>query len=105
MGPLGSAWLPHRGRPWALRRSVDNGRSCLADDSLATFGFLIYAAVGGLIVIRRDGHLTGWLLISIGLAVLFADGLAGLPAVSPLLADWVSSWGWSLVFCLFALLT
>ena len=81
------------------------GDRALADDSLASFGFLIYAAVGGLIVIRRDGHLTGWLLISIGLAVLFADGLAGLPAVSPLLADWVSSWGWSLVFCLFALLT
>ena len=81
------------------------GDRALADDSLASFGFLIYAAVGGLIVIRRDSHLTGWLLISIGLAVLFADGLAGLPAVSPLLADWVSSWGWSLVFCLFALLT
>lgn len=81
------------------------GDRALADDSLAAFGFLIYAAVGGLIVMRRDGHLTGWLLISIGLAVLFADGLAGLPAVSPLLADWVSSWGWSLVFCLFALLT
>jgi hypothetical protein len=77
----------------------------LADDLLALVGFLIYAAIGGLIVIRRDGHPTGWLLLLIGLAVMFADGLAGLPFVSPLLADWVASWGWSLVFSLFAALT
>jgi hypothetical protein len=81
------------------------GDRALADDLLAAVGFLIYAAIGGLIVIRRDGHLTGWLLILIGLAVLFADGLAGLPGVSPLLADWVASWGWGLVFSLFAALT
>ena len=77
----------------------------LADASLATFGFLIYAGIGGLIVIRRNGHPTGWLLILIGLAVLWADGFVGLPGVSPLFAAWVSSWGWGLVFCLFALLT
>ena len=77
----------------------------LADASFAAFGFLIYAAIGGLIVIRRDGHLTGWLLILIGLAVLWADGLIGLPGVSPLFAAWVSSWGWALVFVLFAILT
>jgi len=76
-----------------------------ADASFAAFGFLIYVAIGGLIVIRRDGHLTGWLLILIGLAVLWADGLIGLPDVSPLFAAWVSSWGWALVFCLFAVLT
>jgi hypothetical protein len=76
-----------------------------ADASLAAFGFLIYAAIGVLIVIRRDGHPTGWLLILIGLAVLWADGLIGLPGVSPLFASWVSSWGWALVFCLFAVLT
>ena len=77
----------------------------VADALLAAVGFLIYAAIGGLIVIRRDGHPTGWLLILIGLAVLWADGLIGLPGVSPLLAAWVSSWGWALVFCLFAMLT
>jgi hypothetical protein len=76
-----------------------------ADASFAAFGFLIYVAIGGLIVIRRDSHLTGWLLILIGLAVLWADGLIGLPGVSPLFAAWVSSWGWALVFCLFAVLT
>ena len=52
------------------------GDRALADDLLAAAGFLIYAAIGGLIVIRRNGHPTGWLLIMIGLAVLFADGLA-----------------------------
>jgi hypothetical protein len=77
----------------------------VADASLAAVGFLIYAAIGGLIIIRRDGHPTGWLLILIGLAVLWADGLIGLPGVSPLFAAWVSSWGWALVFCLFAVLT
>jgi hypothetical protein len=77
----------------------------LADALLAAVGFLIYAGIGGLIVIRRDGHPTGWLLIFIGLAVLWADGFIGLPGVSPLFAAWVSSWGWGLVFCLFALLT
>jgi hypothetical protein len=76
-----------------------------ADASLAAVGFLTYAAIGGLIIIRRDGHPTGWLLILIGLAVLWADGLIGLPGVSPLFAAWVSSWGWALVFCLFAMLT
>jgi hypothetical protein len=81
------------------------GDRALADDLLAAAGFLVYAAIGGLIVIRRDGHPTGWLLIMIGLAVLFADGLAGLPGVSDLLADWVASWGWGLVFSLFAALT
>ena len=77
----------------------------VADASLAAVGFLIYAAIGGLIIIRRDGHPTGWLLILVGLAVLWADGLIGLPGVSPLFAAWVSSWGWALVFCLFAMLT
>ncbi|HWL48841.1 MAG TPA: hypothetical protein VNT92_03115, partial [Acidimicrobiia bacterium] len=81
------------------------GERALADVLLAAFGFLIYGAIGGLIVIRRNGHPAGWLLIMIGLAVLFADGLSGLPGVSTLLADWVSSWGWGLVFLLFALLT
>lgn len=81
------------------------GDRALADDLLAAVSFLIYASVGGLIVIRRDGHPTGWLLILIGLAVLLADGLAGLPGVSDLLVDWVASWGWGLVFMLFAILT
>ena len=76
-----------------------------ADASFAAFGFLIYVAIGGLIVIRRDGHLTGWLLILIGLAVLWADALIGVPGVSPLFAAWVASWGWALVFVLFAILT
>ena len=75
------------------------------DATFAAFGFLIYVAIGGLIVIRRDGHLTGWLLILIGLAVLWADALIGVPAVSPLFAAWVASWGWALVFVLFAILT
>jgi hypothetical protein len=76
-----------------------------ADAIFAAFGFLIYVAIGGLIVIRRDGHLTGWLLILIGLAVLWADGLIGVPGVSRLFAAWVASWGWALVFVLFAILT
>ena len=77
----------------------------LADALLAAVGFLIYAGIGGLIVIRRNGHPTGWLLILIGLAVLLADGFIGLQGVSPLFAAWVSSWGWGLVFALFAVLT
>jgi hypothetical protein len=81
------------------------GDRAVADDIFAAAGFLIYAAIGGLILIRRNGHPTGWLLIMIGLAVLFADGLSGLPGVSDLVADWVSSWGWGLVFSLFAVLT
>jgi hypothetical protein len=81
------------------------GDRALADDLLAASSFLIYASVGGLIVIRRNGHPTGWLLILIGLAVMFADGLAGLPGISDLLVDWVASWGWGLVFTLFAVLT
>jgi hypothetical protein len=74
-------------------------------DLLAAAGFLVYASIGGLIVIRRNGHPTGWLLLLIGLAVLYADGLWGLPGVSDTFAAWVGSWGWSLLFALFALLT
>ena len=85
------------------RMTLGNGP--IADVSLAIVGFAIYAAIGGLIIARRNGHPTGWLLLLIGLAVVVADGFAFIPGVSPTFVDWVGSWGWTLVFALFAVLT
>jgi len=75
------------------------------DVLLGAIGFMVYTPIGGLIILRRGGHPTGWLLLLVGMAVLFADGFEYLPAVSPFLADWVASWAWGLVFAVFALLT
>ena len=102
---MGLAWPPRRGRARALRRSVDPWRSASRTPAFAAFGFLIYVAIGGLIVIRRDGHLTGWLLILIGLAVLWADGLIGY-RVSPHCSPPGCRAGVGLwCLCLFAILT
>jgi hypothetical protein len=71
----------------------------------ASIFFLMYVCVGALIIVRRDGHPTGWLLVFIGLALVFANGSPSLWFVSPIFAAWLSSWGWALVFALFACLT
>jgi hypothetical protein len=76
------------------------------DDSvLALIGFGMYAAIGGLIVFRRDGHLTGWLLALTGLAVVWASEFPFFPGLSTFGAAWVASGGWGTVFALFAALT
>lgn len=66
---------------------------------------LIYAGVGGLIVVRRDGHPTGWLLALLGLTLVLVNGSQYAPGLSPSTVTWIGSWGWSAVFALFALLT
>jgi hypothetical protein len=76
------------------------------DDSvLALVGFGMYAAVGGLIIFRRDGHLTGWLLSLTGLSVIAASELPYFPGLSTFGAAWIASGGWGVVFALFAALT
>ncbi len=75
------------------------------DVLLACLAFSIYAAMGGLIIFRHDGHLTGWLLTSLGLAIVLADGIYLIPGLPVTLAQWVSSWAWTTVFALFASLT
>ena len=75
------------------------------DMTLNLVGFGIYAAIGGLIVFRRDGHLTGWLLALVGLAVISASELPFFPGVSQFGAAWLASGGWAVVFALFAALT
>ncbi len=76
-----------------------------ADPALAAIGFVAYVTVGGLIVFRRDGHLTGWLLAMLGLAVALADGIGRQPWAGDVLVEWVSSWGWTAVFALYGALT
>ena len=88
-----------------LVAQVTLGNGPIADLVLATLGFAVYAAMGGLIIARRNGHPTGWLLLLIGLAVVVADGFEFIPGVSPIFVDWVASWGWAAVFALFAALT
>jgi hypothetical protein len=75
------------------------------DVLLACLAFTIYAAMGGLIILRHDGHLTGWLLSSLGLTIVLADGIYLIPGLSATFAQWVSSWVWTTVFALFAALT
>jgi hypothetical protein len=75
------------------------------DSGLALVGFGMYAATGGLIVFRRDGHLTGWLLSLTGLAVIAASELPYFPGLSTFGAAWIASGGWGVAFALFAALT
>jgi hypothetical protein len=75
------------------------------DTILALVGFGVYAAIGGLIVFRRDGHLTGWLLTLVGLAVVTASELPYWGVLSDFTAAWISSGGWGVVFAFFAALT
>lgn len=75
------------------------------DLALACIAFAVYAALGGLIIFRHDGHLTGWLLILLGLTIVLADGIAWIPGVPTIAVEWVASWVWTAVFALFAALT
>jgi hypothetical protein len=43
------------------------------DVLLACIAFTVYTALGGLIIFRHDGHITGWLLSLLGLTIVFAD--------------------------------
>lgn len=70
-----------------------------------TVSFGIYASIGGLIIARHDGHLSGWLLTLVGLMVAFIAAVTYLVEPSAFLALWVASWGWTAVFALFAALT
>lgn len=88
-----------------LVAQVTVGERYLADAVFAAIGVVVAAGIGGLIIGRRDGHPTGWLLLLIGLVVAYADGFAYLPGVSPTFAIWVGSWAWTAVFALFAVLT
>ena len=67
--------------------------------------FMVYASLGGLIIARRDGHITGWLLTLIGLLLVFIASVTYLAGPSAFLTQWVASWGWTAVFALFAGLT
>lgn len=75
-----------------------------SDAVVAGVGFVVASSLGGVIIARRDGHPTGWLLTSIGVAIVFANGFVLLPGVSDTAVAWVASWSWTLVFALFALL-
>jgi hypothetical protein len=77
----------------------------LSDQILTGTGFGIYAYLGGLIILRRDSHLTGWLLTLSGLAIVFADSFGRLPFVGNDLNSWVQSWAWAAVFAVFAAMT
>jgi hypothetical protein len=75
------------------------------DIAIALVAVCIYAAVGGLVVFRHNGHLTGWLLCLVGLAVVLADGTGSLSFLSETANRWLGSWIWTSVFALFGLLT
>lgn len=67
--------------------------------------FVIYAFPAGLIIARRDGHMTGWLLVLIGLLLVFIACVTYTFDPSELLPQWVSSWAWTALFALFGSLT
>jgi hypothetical protein len=87
-----------------LSAQISVGIRPVADILLSAIGFAASALVGGLIIARRDGHLTGWLVMLLGLAILFADGFSYIPGVTPAYVNWLDSWVWTAVFALFAVL-
>ncbi len=80
------------GRPWF--------------DVLLSVGALaVYWFFAALIVFRRDGHATGWLLALLGLLLAFDEAVAFLDRVGESWATWFGSWVWTGVFAVFAALT
>jgi hypothetical protein len=100
-------WVPFSlivlAQAFLLISQIAGGRP-FGDVVLGVIGFVVYVLVSWLIIARREGHPTGWLLLLTGLAVLFADGFSYVPGVSSLVIDWVQSWAWTAVFALFSLL-
>jgi vacuolar-type H+-ATPase subunit I/STV1 len=80
------------------------GGSFTSDGLPAGVSFVISTGTGGLIIARRDGHATGWLLVLVGLTIVFANGFSSVPGVPIEMISWVESWVWTLVFALYALL-
>lgn len=67
-------------------------------------GFLIYGAIGAVIVTRRPGNRVGWLFLAVGVFDTFAAsvravGIAGdsgfVPAEIAALAAWLQAWIWA----------
>lgn len=76
-----------------------------SDVALSAIALTAYCLISGLIVFRRNGHLTGWLLAVLGLVLVFGDASPYLPGVSETWATWIGSWVWTSVFAVFAALT
>ncbi len=81
------------------------GDASFSEPVITGVAFVVYAYLGGLIILRRDSHLTGWLLALSGLAITFADSFGRLPFVGNDLNSWVQSWAWTAVFAVFAAMT
>ncbi len=75
------------------------------DLAFEAVSFIVYASLGGLIIARRDGHITGWLLTLVGVTLVFIASVTYVAGASAFLSQWVSSWGWTAVFALFTGLT
>jgi hypothetical protein len=82
-----------------------SGGAPIGDAMLSASAFGTYVLVGGLIILRRDGHTTGWLLVILGSLLLFADASLYLPAIPDVTVAWINSWVWTAMFALFATLT
>lgn len=80
------------GRPWS-------------DVLLTCLTLAIYWSVSGLIIFRREGHATGWLLAGLGLLLVFGDASPYLTWFGEPWLTWFGSWVWTAVFAVFAALT
>lgn len=79
--------------------------AALDEVPIETISLSIYALVAGVVVFRRDGHLVGWLLLAEGSAVVTISRISLVPGLPEWVGAWSQSFGWPMVFALFAALT
>jgi hypothetical protein len=88
----------------ALVLSVADGAP-FGDVALESVSLALYALIAGIVIFRRAGHPVGWLLLAVGAAVVSVSRSGTVSGLPEWVYPWSQSFGWTLVFALFAGIT